>query len=338
MTSPVDPTVLRRKIAAGKRPPDAGPDPAPLATRGLARALRHAAVPFEGLGLLPDAPALSAALDLDMAMASVPERGLLAVIEDAAGLRGLIALGHGLVDALVEVQTTGRIEPVEMPPRPVTRIDEALARDFVDLVLAALGRELAGIPGRDWPARLSYASRIRDRGQVALMLSEGAYRLLTATIGFDGVARRAPIALVLPLEVQMPGVAGTDPLRMAPDPAWIAARTRMVEGLDLPLEAILLRRRRPLAEVQGLSVGDLLRFDPSDLLSVTLEAPGGRALATGRLGQKGGRRALCLTARSPAVVPAAPQPPVEQAQPPTLHPSPTPPQMLPDLPPDRAAP
>jgi flagellar motor switch protein FliM len=324
MTAPVDPTVLRRKIAAHRRAPVARPDPAPQAVRALGRALRHAATPFEGLGLLPGDPALGPAGDLEQALAFLPEQGLLAVVEGAGGGRGLLALAPGLVDALVEVQTTGRIEPTEMPPRPVTRIDEALARDFIDLALAALGRESTGIAGRDWPARLSYASLLRDRKQITLLLPEGGYRVLQCEVGFDSVARRAQFTLVLPIESH-----GREDAPDAPPPAdaaWIAARARMVEGLELPLEAVLMRLRRPLAEVQGWMVGDLLRFDPADLQSVTLEAPGARALALGRLGQKGGRRAICLSGRGgevqgqPMLSDAARAHPAAAALPPTMMP------------------
>lgn len=329
MTSPVDPNVLRRKIAAHRRPPVALPDPAPQAARAITRALRHAATPFEGLGLLPADPALGTVCDLDQALQALPDQGLLAVVEDGKGLRGLIALGAGLVDALVEVQTTGRVEPSEMTPRPVTRIDEALVRDFVDLTLAALGRETAGLAGRDWPARLSYASRIRDRGQVNLLLPDRDYRVLSAGLGFDGVARRARMALVLPVEAEpVPGAAPDAPRPV--DQTWAAARSRMLDGLELPLEAVLLRLRRPLVEVQAMAVGDLLRFDPADLLTVTLEAAGERALAQGRLGQKGGRRALCLAGRGAAPPQAEPAP----------DPAPTPrsvPELNP-LPPGLAAP
>lgn len=315
MKSPVDPSVLRRKIAAHRREPVAQPDPGPQAARALGRALRHAATPFEGLGLVPGDAHLGPPADLDAGLSALPEQGLLAVIEDAAGLRGLIALAPGLVDALVEVQTTGRIEAAEMPPRPVTRIDEALARDFIDLALAALGRELVGIAGRDWPARLSYASRIKDRGQVNLLLPERGYRVLSADVGFDGVGRRAAFILVLPTE---PATRVDAPEAPRPaDAAWIAARARMIDGLDLPVEAVLMRLRRPLAEVEGMTVGDLLRFDPADLQAVTLEVPGGRALATGRLGQKGGRRALCLAGRRGAVAMQGAGP-EQAAQPPKL--------------------
>jgi flagellar motor switch protein FliM len=72
-------------------------------------------------------------VDLSDARSDLPQDGLIAVLEDGGGARGLIALSHGTVDALVEVQTTGRVDPRNLPPRPVTRIDEALCRDFIDL-------------------------------------------------------------------------------------------------------------------------------------------------------------------------------------------------------------
>ena len=144
MTAPTHPDVLRRKIAAHARAPVVAPDPGPMAARGLGRALRHAATPFEGLGLMPGEIGVETGRDLDAAVAALPDHGLVAALEEG-GHRGLLALGPGLVDALVEVQTTGRVEAAELPPRPVTRIDEALARDFIDLALAAFARETGGI-------------------------------------------------------------------------------------------------------------------------------------------------------------------------------------------------
>ncbi len=198
MTLSVDPTVLRRKIAAHARPPAARPDAAPQAIRALGRALRHASTPFEGLGLMPGAITVTAGCDLDALVAGLPDHGLISALEAEGGARGLLAVGPGLIDALVEVQTTGRIEAADLPPRPVTRIDEALVRDFIDLALAALGREAAGIAGRDWPARMAYGSRIRDRGQINLLMPEGAYTLMSADLGFDGVERRSRVVLAVP--------------------------------------------------------------------------------------------------------------------------------------------
>lgn len=138
MSAPLEHRALRCKIAAHARVPPTPPDPTPAAERGFGRALRRAGAAFEGLGLQLGPVTVATSCTLEVASAALPPEGLILALEDAGGRRGLIALSSGLVDALVEVQTTGRVEPAELPPRPVTRIDEALARDFVELALAAL--------------------------------------------------------------------------------------------------------------------------------------------------------------------------------------------------------
>jgi len=311
MTTPAAPSVLRRKIAAHARAPDPRPDPGPQAGRGLGRALRHAATPFEGLGLMPGAITVALGSDLDGAIAALPDGGLVAVLEEA-GLRGLLSLSPGLIDALVEVQTTGRVEVEPLPPRPVTRIDEALARDFIDLALAAFARETAGVPGRDWPGRMSYGSRVRDRGQLTLLLPEGGYTVLSADLGFAGTERRARLVLALPRDPAQARDPAREPARAA-DADWIAARARMLDGVRLPLEAVLMRVTRPLAEVQGLAVGALLPFGMADLHKVAVETAQGKVLVQGRLGQLGGRRAVCLPPRAPPPAPPAPPDPAPLA-------------------------
>jgi flagellar motor switch protein FliM len=316
MTAPVDPTVLRRKIAAHARAPAARPDPGRHAVRALGRALRHAATPFEGLGLMPGTITVEAGQDLDAAIAALPDHGLVAALEEASS-RGLLGLAPGLVDALVEVQTTGRVEATELPPRQVTRIDEALARDFIDLVLAAFARETAAIEARDWPDRLSYGSRVRDRGQVSLLLPEGSYTILSADLGFDGVERRTRLVLVLPSNPALARSVAPDQPRPV-DPRWIAARARMIDALRLPLEVVLMRVTQPLFEVQRLAEGDLLPFGVADLQEVSLETAEGRVLAHGRLGQLGGRRALRLPPRHVAPTtpaPGAPDGPEDRSDP-----------------------
>jgi hypothetical protein len=69
-----------------------------------------------------------------------------------------------------------------------------------------------------------------------------------------------------------------------------------MQEAELTLDAVLLRTRRSLYEVERLQPGDLIHFGPSELASVRLETPAGRHVATGRLGQIGGMRALRLSA------------------------------------------
>ena len=293
MPIPTELSALRRKIAAHARAPAPRPDARRLAGRGFGRALRHAATPFDGLGLAPGDITVDAGCDLDTAIAALPDYGLVAALEAEGGARGLLALAPGLVDALVEVQTTGRVEAADLPPRPVTRIDEALVRDFVDLALAAFARETLTADGRDWPDRMTYGSRVRDRSQITLLLPDMGYRVISADLAFAGVGRQARIVLILPSDPNLARATGPEKPRPL-DPGWVAARARMIDALRLPLDVVLMRVNRPLSSVQGMAVGDILPFDMADLNEVALETGAGRVLAHGRLGQLGGRRALRL--------------------------------------------
>ena len=301
MTTSLPHTALRRKIAAHRPAAPLAPERDDASTHAFGRALRRAAIGFDGLGLTLGQVGVDCAQPLQAVIAALPAQCLVAALEDEQGRRGLIGLSPGLVDALIEVQTTGRVEAAELPPRPVTRIDEALTRDFIDLALAAFALEGQSITGRDWPARMTYGSRITARGQINLLLPDGDHTLLQAEIGFDAAPRRAHLVMALP---RVPPAVGGDKAGnpVPPDPAWMAARARLLDELHLSLDVVLMRLHHPLAQVERLAVGDLIPFSRADLHAVALEDGQGRVLLHGRLGQIGGRRAL----RMPPMPDAAP--------------------------------
>ncbi|AHM05632.1 Flagellar motor switch protein [Roseibacterium elongatum DSM 19469] len=308
---------LPRILAAHRAQRPAPPDLVPGVERAWERALRHAAGPFAGLHL--SVAGLSVDLDrtLEDGIAGVPQTGLVAALEDGAGARGLLGLDHGALDALIEVQTTGRVESSALPPRRVTRIDEVLSRDFLDLVLAAFAQEAADLTGRDWPERMAYGALIEDRDRITLLLPTGPYHLVAADLklGDDG-GRQGRIVLLLP--AISPQVArGDAPQDQAPvPPGWQDRVAAALSDAPLPLEAVLLRLTRPLGEVEALSPGDVLVFDRSDLSAVTLETPDGAVILRGALGQIGGRRALRVAQSGEGAVDAPPDAPREAAPPP----------------------
>ncbi|MCU4653795.1 FliM/FliN family flagellar motor switch protein [Roseibacterium sp. SDUM158016] len=285
-------SVLSRIVAAHRRGAAEARDRRPELTRTWGRALRHAAVPFRGLDPVLDEVTAEEGMGLARAIAALPDHGLVAALEDREGRRGLLALSHGLVDALIEVQTTGRVEAQTLPPRPVTRIDEALCRDFLDLVLAAFARETDAMGGRDWPERLSFGSSIADRAQLNLLLPDTRFHVLTADLrlGAEG-AREGRVVLAVPRIAA--GDAGGPPPPGQPE-EWREGLALALQEAELDLVAVLLRTRRPLCEVEALKPGDLIGFDASDLARVRLETPAGQRVMTARLGQVRGQRALRL--------------------------------------------
>lgn len=296
MAPPGKPTVLARIIAAHRPAPVVPPDRAPDAERTFGRALRHAATPFAGLNLTLAAIGFTGDADLAAAIDVVPDSALVAVIEDEAGRRGLMVVSHGMIDALIEVQTTGRVDRTSLPARPVTTIDAAMVRDFMDLTLAAFTRETASVARRDWPDRMRFGSLVHDLNRINLLLPDGGYHVFRADLGFGGTDRRAEVWLVLPSD---PALAtqgdAVEPLSTGADAAWQAGLAHSLADAPLRLEAVLLRMTRPLADVEALQPGDLIPFAAGDAQNVQLEDVAGRVVLAGRLGQIGGKRAVRLT-------------------------------------------
>lgn len=296
MASADPPNAVARIIAAHRPAPPVLPDRSPDCERVFGRALRHAASAFPALGLTIRAVQFSSDQDLSAAIDALSDTGLCAGLEDDAGRRGLISISAGLIDALVEVQTTGRVDATSLPPRPVTEIDLALSRDYIDLALAAFAREVADLALRDWPDRFRFGSRIADRRQINLLLPDCAYHVFRADLTFEKTDREAEVICVVPVDPTLLAshAAGDDPTRGGAEATWRAGLRRVLLAAPVAVEAQLVQVTRPLGVVQRLKPGDLIPLSAEDIDKVTLIDPDGRKLASGRLGQIDGKRALRL--------------------------------------------
>ncbi|UWQ94399.1 FliM/FliN family flagellar motor switch protein [Rhodobacteraceae bacterium M385] len=297
-------SVLSRMIAAHLGLGAGKGDIVPGLQTGLTRAIRRSAMPYGTLA--PEVAEVSVTSDatLSESVAGLPEHGLLAAIEDDSGRRGLFALDHPLVDALIEVQATGHVEEVLQPPRTITRIDEALCRDFVDLVLGAFALETATQPDRDWPDRMNYGSSIAERAQLNLLMPERGYHLLKVSVTMGG-HKTGELAILMPSD---PAIARRNALA-APQgdvpEQWGDKMLGALRTAPMALDAVLMRVTMSLGKVEALKEGDLIPFEFSDLAAVTLENESGHVVASGGLGQLSGRRAVRLGGATPGVAPDA---------------------------------
>jgi flagellar motor switch protein FliM len=293
---------LRAKIAAargaapGLRPRPEGMDQA------LIRALGKAAAPYPGLDLVARTEPPQWDIRPPDISAALPTGALVAMLDTGAEARALCAMDHGLVDALIEVQTTGRVDRQAGAARAPTRIDAALSRDFLGLFLNALAAELAGRAGVDWPLGLTHGAHLPDPKQLDLLLPDHPYHLLAAALALGGAGREGRILLAVPVLAQaQPAAPGQDPPGQAD---WARGWQAAVRAAPLGLAAVLMRRTLPLQRIEALKVGDLLPFDREDLTGTQLCDAQGKVLFRGRLGRAGGQRALCLT--QPGALPLPP--------------------------------
>lgn len=307
---------LRLKIAGQAAAPVAALRPEGLDT-ALTRALGKAAAPFEGLGLEASVDPPQWDIRPPDIAGALPEAGLLVMLDAGDAARALCLMDPGLVDALIEVQTTGAVAQGQGAVRPPTRIDAALTRDFLGLFLGALAGELAGKAGVDWPPGLSYGTHLSDRRQLELLLPDRPYHLFSASLDLGAGAKAGRLVLAVPVTgtAQVDGGGGTG----APDPGdWAARWQQAIRAAPLTLEAVLACRTLPLSRIEALQPGDVLPLDREDLAATALCDAGGRVIFRARLGRSAGHRAVRLTAgRGLAPAKAAPPAPAAPTDPPS---------------------
>ncbi len=293
---------LRRKIQRSDAPPRGKvlrPEGVGLA---LSRALRKAATPFDGLLLDPKAADPVWDLDLKEGLAALPAHRMTVVLEDGRGARGLCVLENTVVDALVEVQTTGKVDQPNGLIRPATQIDAVLTRDFIGLFLTAFEGELASAVGVNWPRGLTYGTHITDPKQLDLLLPNCPHHLFRVGLELGGGLKSGDIVVLVPATGPvLIEESGSDASNRSFGPAW----TETINAARVCLEGIVLRRKVTLAELEAMAVGDILKLDRSDLAGLPFLDVNGHEVLRARLGKQGSKRAIALNASARlAAVPA----------------------------------
>ncbi|SFC09890.1 flagellar motor switch protein FliM [Tropicimonas isoalkanivorans] len=228
---------------------------------------------------------------------TVPENGLLAVLDGPAEAQGLLSFDNALLSAVIEKQMTGVIGKTVPPPRPVTRTDAALAADLIDAVLREFEGPFLGKPDACWAAGFGYGSHVEGVRPLGLLLEDVDYRMIALELDLDQGRRQGRALLALPAE----GRGGVhDCHTVTPevprDEAWHEGFGTAVRGADVRLEAIMHRLKLPFAQIRRLKVGDEIPLPAVSIDRVRLAGIGGGPFGVGRLGQSRGNRAVRISA------------------------------------------
>ncbi|HPE24636.1 FliM/FliN family flagellar motor switch protein [Albidovulum sp.] len=277
-------SVLKRKVAA------AGDGAlASGAARAFAQALARAANDAAAL------PLRAAALaDSIRSLAELPElledNALLTLLDGPGEATGLCAVGPGLLSALIEAQTTGRLAAVAPDPRRPTRTDAAIAAGLVDAALSILAEEAA--EDASWVRGFRYGSCLDDPRLLQLVIEDAPLRVLRLDLRLgEGDDRDGTIFLALPAGRE----DEVDPKDPEASPAardWRLRLERAVLGGPIEVDAMIARVQVTAATVMSLKPGMLLPFPGDRVGRVTLEVGAAGAFARGRLGRLRGARAL----------------------------------------------
>lgn len=293
-------SVLERKLAAARREGAAG-------ARSILRALRLAVAraATDELGLQM---AVIGATQSRCALDALPDQiagdRLYLLLTDQAGRRGGLTMDAATVSALVQQQTTGAVR--DMPPagRPFTDTDAALVATLVDSVLPRAAGLVDAPADRACLEGLVQGQRIADARGLVLGLRADRFRVIELAVDIGGGQRQGRIGLVLADEDDPPAREETAATRGPGLEQGFGA-------MRAELTAVIGQVPVPLSHLSRMAPGDLLPLVRGQLDETRLVAIGGRTVATGRLGQAGGLRAVRL--RSAGQDAADPEPPLPDA-------------------------
>lgn len=307
--------ILRRMLA----PRVAESDPKGVDVAALMRlALGRAARVCDAVPLVSDPVRMHAVSYTEVL--ERPEPGMfIAIVENARGRPGLLLFDSDPALAVVDFQTLGHVPAEPEGPRRLTRTGAALVAPLLDQVLAEFDAAIVAHPELVGLAGFRIASVLDDHRPVALILDDVGYTLLDTRIVVGG-ARAGAWVLAVPARpapdvAAPPGDISTPPADGASVSDWNARLRGTVSGCRTNLQAVLGRIRLPLCDALELAPGMRLELPLSALESVRVETECGKVIATARLGQSRGMRALRLTS-DPDDPPAAAQYAVPRLVPP----------------------
>jgi flagellar motor switch protein FliM len=290
--------IIRKKVAAARsNQPEGGPGADRAWRLALARAANDIlALPLEVARLSVNRRSLAELLEL------APERALIAVLEGPAEGLGILMLSPPVLSAMIEMQTIGRVSSSAPPVRKPTRTDASMVADMIDQALQELESGLESDPDLIWAGGFNYASFLDDPRPLGLLLEEEHYRVIQAELRLGNGAKSGGVMLALPAEGR--GRAPKPAPTATPAPVAAAlfskALSDQVMRTEADIAAVLHRFTVPLSFVMALKTGDLVPLSTAALDRIVLEGLDGRPLASGRLGQNRGMRAVRLAPQAAA--------------------------------------
>ncbi|MBK0329131.1 FliM/FliN family flagellar motor switch protein [Rhodobacteraceae bacterium F11138] len=211
------------------------------------------------------------------------------LLDGPDGQLGALTLDRAFLVALIQQQTMGRLTGGAPDERPFTGTDAALTAPLIDAMLRQ-ACELADRPqDRQCLSGFRFGARGEDARTIVLAMEADRFRVFDLTFEFGGGPEQGALCLILP--------EPDKPARSQPSDAADPSAQRMgaaVEMARADLTAVICRMRIPLADLSAMQEGDMLpllqeHMDRTDLVSIL-----GKKVATGRLGQINGMRALRL--------------------------------------------
>jgi len=234
-------------------------------------------------------------LALDVLIERLSNELLLLKMQKEGEPAGIAAMDTGLVAAIVESQTMGKLIDAKPNDRPMTAVDASLAEPLIAGLMKELNETIGGTALEGWPDDFTQKGQFLDLRQIGLTLPNETYRLLEMTIDLSVAEREGKFFFALPI----PKKVAAPPPRDEEGLVWSEAFPETVGASQAELPVILHRFDAPLFQLEKMEVGQVFELPKCRVDRARLEMPDGTLIAKGRLGQLGGYLALRLVTPEP---------------------------------------
>lgn len=284
MTATQGNTTKQRKMAAGQDKAQTGGRSALRALRlGLARAARDVfGMPLSVIGATQTRAAQEAL------PAHLSDERLLILLDGPDRAIGVASLDRACLAALIQQQTMGMVTGTEPVERPYTGTDASLAAPLIDAVLERAANLSDSIADKQCLTGFRFGARADSVRALMLAVEAERFRIFDLTVEFDGGPGQGALCLVLP-----------EPVKGAQEDAGaIAGRGvrmgRAVGNARADLTVVIGRLQVSLSELTQMRLDDVLPLQEPLIDRADLVGINGQKIATARLGQAGGLRAVRL--------------------------------------------
>ena len=280
-------SVKQRKVAAGQ---EASPPGGRSAVRGLRIGLARAARDIFEMPV-----AVIGATQTRCAQASLGQYlgkdHLLVLLDGPDRQVGVLSVDRESLASIIQQQTMGRVTGGEPAARPYTSTDAALVAPLIDETMKRAAAMTDVLTDRRCLEGYRFGARTEDLRSMILAIEAERFRIFNLTLDFAAGVQQGKWCLALPEPEEEPAAASAAPLGPRLDKPAGAARAE--------LSAVIGRLRLPLAEFSAMKPGALLPLQNPQIDRADLVAINGQRIATARLGQISGMRAVRLNELSP---------------------------------------
>ena len=132
------------------------------------------------------------------ALAALPDLSARFLLNDGAGSLGMIVPDGTVIDAMIEIQTLGRVSTHPRGTRPVTRTDAAMVEPLMTHVIGELAQHIAAgaLPDVKRPFALGRAEF--DAARLDLTLLSRSYDVVSVTLDLGPGVKSGDVQIWLP--------------------------------------------------------------------------------------------------------------------------------------------